>query len=179
MSTLTPEQPGQAPAAQQAPAPAAGGAEESVEAKLARMDKELREARTEAAKYRTTLRSQEQAQQEAEAAKLAEQGKYKELLEKEQTERAKLAAEVAKRDHEAAQRKAARDAGIDPDAWAGRLRGSTREELAADAASLAQSLMPAGAPQIGATNPGAQRGDKIAPFDPKNPPRLSSIAWKK
>jgi hypothetical protein len=37
-----------------------------------------------------------------------------------------------------------------------------------------------GAPNTGATNPAAQRGaTPPATFDPKNPPRLSSIPWKK
>lgn len=35
-----------------------------------------------------------------------------------------------------------------------------------------------GAPATGATNPPAQRGAQQAQIDPKNPPRLSSIAWK-
>lgn len=37
-----------------------------------------------------------------------------------------------------------------------------------------------GAPSTGASNPAAQRGTQPPPaFDPKNPPRLSSIDWKK
>jgi len=37
-----------------------------------------------------------------------------------------------------------------------------------------------GAPALGATNPAVRRGDPpVARFDPKNPPRLSSIEWKK
>lgn len=178
MSTPTPEQPAPAADAQQVAGQAP--ATDETAARLAGLEKELKEARAEAAKYRTTLRGQEQAQQEAEAAKLAEQGKFKELLEKEQAERTRLADELARRDHEAAQRKAARDAGIDPDVWASRLRGATPEELAADAAALAQSLKPATvtAPGTGPTNPAAQRGAPPAPFDPKNPPRLSGITWK-
>lgn len=36
-----------------------------------------------------------------------------------------------------------------------------------------------GAPSLGASNPAAQRGaPPAAQFDPKNPPKLSSISWK-
>ena len=44
------------------------------------------------------------------------------------------------------------------------------------AAAAAQAT---GAPAIGATNPVGQRGAQQQQIDPKNPPRLSSIAWKK
>lgn len=43
-----------------------------------------------------------------------------------------------------------------------------------------QQQAQAGAPNTGATNPAAQRGQQQqAAFDPKNPPRLGDIAWKK
>ncbi len=43
----------------------------------------------------------------------------------------------------------------------------------------AQAQGTSGAPPIGATNPAGSHGQQPAkPFDPKNPPKLSSIPWK-
>jgi len=146
-------------------------------ARLTILEKELKEARGEAAKYRTTLRTQETAQAAADAASLVEQGKFKELFEKEQAARTALEAQVAQATHGQAQLAAAIAAGLAP-AMASRLVGSTPEELAADAKTLAEHFKVA-PPATGPTNPPAQRGQPSAvAFDPKNPPKLSSIAWK-
>jgi septal ring factor EnvC (AmiA/AmiB activator) len=142
------------------------------------LKKELAEARKEAAKYRTSLRSQEQAQQEAEAARLKEAGEFKALYEKEQAARAQLEAQVAQAQRAQQQLDAAIAAGLPP-SMAPRLMGDTPEALAADAKALAELVKPP-VPATGATNPAAVRGAQQAgAFDPKNPPRLSDITWKK
>lgn len=161
------------------PAPAA---ETDPTARLAILEKELADTRKEAAKYRTTLRQQEQTQQEAEAKRLQEQGDFKALYEAEQTKAAELAAAVARFELTQKQHSVARELGLPLD-LADRLRGDTPAEIKADAERLLAALKvltpPAGAtPAVPATNPAAARGQTPA-FDPKNPPRLDSITWKK
>lgn len=165
------------PATTEQPVAAPAAAADDAATRLTALEKELKEARSEAAKYRTTLRSQEQAQADAEKAQLQEQGKYKDLLEKEQAARLALEAQVTAATHKQQQLDAAIAAGLPP-SMAHRLVGSTAEELAADATALAAIVKP-GAPAMSATNPAAQRGaTPPAPFDPKNPPTLHSIEWK-
>ena len=179
MSTPTTEPAGQVLADPPAAAPAAATeATESAEQRLARVEKELSEARKEAAKYLTTLRSQEQQQQEAEAQRLKEAGEFKALYEKEQLARAALEAQVAAATRKQQQIEAATAAGLPLD-MATRLIGDTPEALLADAQAMAVHMRPAGAPATGATNPAGSHGQQPpAKFDPANPPRLSSIAWK-
>jgi len=153
-------------------------AQEATGADLESLRKELADARKEAAKYRTSLRAQEAAKEQAEKAELEKQGEYKKLLEQEQAERTKLAAEMATLQRKTLQHEAAAAAGLPLD-LAARLIGETADELLADAQAMAKRLAPTGAPATGATNPAAKRTDKPEPIDPKNPPRLSSIQWKK
>lgn len=148
---------------------------------LETLRKELSDARKEAAKYRTTLRTQETAQEAAAAASLIEQGKFKELYEKEQAARTVLEAQVAQAAAATLtatlQLAAATAAGLSP-SMASRLVGTTPEELAADAKTLAE-LFKIAPPSTGASNPATSRGQQQpAAFDPKHPPRLSSIDWK-
>lgn len=156
-----------------APAPVADDAA----ARLTILEKELAEARKDAAKYRTTLRSQELAQADAEATRLKESGEFKALYEKEQLARVALETQVAAQTHAQHQLAAALAAGLAP-SMASRLVGTTPEELAADAKTLAEHFKIA-PPSLGSTNPATSRGQQpAAPFDPKHPPRLSSIDWK-
>lgn len=170
----TPDQPAQAAADQPATTQAAGATDTP---DLDALKRELSEARKEAAKYRTSLRSQEQQQQDAEAQRLKEAGEFKALYEKEQQARADLEARVAAAERKAMQQEAAQVAGL-PASMAARLVGATAEELAADAKALAE-MMRVPPPNPGATNPAAQRGQQqTAAIDPKRPPRLSDILWK-
>lgn len=167
-----------APAAETPPVVAPAAAADDATARLALIEKELKEARQEAAKYRTTLRSQEQAQADAEATRLKEAGEFKVLFEKEQAARAELEGKVAAATRAQLQLDACLSAGLPP-SMAARLMGATAEELAADAKTLAEQFKVT-PPSTGPSNPAAQRGATPPPaaFDPKNPPRLSSIEWK-
>lgn len=122
----------------------------------------LKKTREEAADYRRKLRDAEarleaadKARADAEAASLAEQGKYKELYEKAQAETQAAAARLAQMEHDQQRRDAAQAAGIAP-LWQ-RLQGSTPEELAEDAKALAAMMQPAqpgnGQPARQATQP--------------------------
>lgn len=167
-----------APAAETPPAAAPAVVADDAVSRLALIEKELKEARQEAAKYRTTLRSQEQAQADAEAKRLQEAGEFKALYEKEQQSRAALEAQVAQAQRQQLQLDAAIAAGL-PVSMAARLMGATADELAADAKALAEHFKVT-PPSTGPSNPAAQRGQtQVAAFDPKNPPRLSSYDWKK
>ena len=108
----------------------------------------LKKTREEAADYRRKLRDAEakleaadKARADAEAASLAEQGKYKELWEKAQADAQAAAAKVAQMEHDQQRRDAAQAAGI-PQLWE-RLKGATAEELAEDAKALAALMQPA------------------------------------
>ncbi len=107
----------------------------------------LKKTREEAADYRRKLRDAEakleaadKARADAEAASLAEQGKYKELWEKAQADAQAAAAKVAQMEHDQQRRDAAQAAGI-PALWQ-RLQGETAEELAEDAKALAALMQP-------------------------------------
>jgi hypothetical protein len=82
---------------------------------------------------------------DAEAAQLAEQGKYKELADRAVAEAETLKAQLAARDHADLQREVAAEHKL-PAEMAPRLQGSTRDELAADAKGLAKLLTPATPP---------------------------------
>ncbi|MBP8950267.1 MAG: hypothetical protein KBG73_15600 [Candidatus Promineofilum sp.] len=108
----------------------------------------LKKTREEAADYRRKLRDAEakneaadKARADAEAASLAEQGKYKELWEKAQADAQAAAAKLAQMEHDQQRRDAAQAAGI-PALWQ-RLQGATAEELAEDAKALAAVVAPA------------------------------------
>ncbi|MDQ2995453.1 MAG: hypothetical protein M3R61_00135 [Chloroflexota bacterium] len=160
------------------PAAARAVALDDAASRLALIEKELKEARSEAAKYRTSLRSQEQAQADAEATRLKEAGEFKALYEQEQQARTELEAQVAQAHVKQLQLDACIAAGLPP-SMAARLMGATAEELAQDAKALAEHFK-ATPPSTGASNPASVRGQtQVAQFDPKHPPKLSSIDWKK
>lgn len=111
---------------------------------------------------------------DAEAAQLAEQGKFKELAEAAQRERDELKAQLAARDHADLQRAVAAEHKLPAD-LASRLQGATKDELVADAKALA-ALIPPPTPTTEAaprtpgtpTAPrpaGAQQGGKDAEYD--------------
>ena len=108
----------------------------------------LKKTREEAADYRRKLREAEakneaadKARADAEAASLAEQGKYKELWEKAQAAAQAAADKLQRMEHDQQRRDAAQAAGI-PALWQ-RLQGATAEELAEDAKALAAVVAPA------------------------------------
>ena len=108
----------------------------------------LKKTREEAADYRRKLRDAEakneaadKARADAEAASLAEQGKYKELWEKAQADAQATADKLQRMEHDQMRRDAAQAAGI-PALWQ-RLQGETAEELAEDAKALAAFVLPA------------------------------------
>jgi hypothetical protein len=152
--------------------------------RLAILEKELKDARSEAAKYRTTLRAQEAAQSEAKKKQDEEQGNFKALYEQAQADAQKAAALVAQYEARSRQQQIASELGLPPQ-LADRLRGDTPAELKADAQTLLDLIKaqtpPAGvvqAPILSPTNPPSTR-QATAAFDPKNPPRLSDVQWKK
>ncbi len=109
---------------------------------------ELRKKNSEARNLRDRLReaegkltAAEQAQAEAEAKRLAEQGEYKALYEKAQAEAQEKADRLAQMERDQLRRDAAQAAGI-PQLWQ-RLQGETAEELAEDAKTLAAMMQPA------------------------------------
>lgn len=181
----TPADPGQAPEPQQtagqAPAgstspPAADG--ESAEQKLARLERELADARKDAAKYRTNLRQQEQERAEAERKTAEEQGQFKALYEQAQADLKALQDAAAARERGDLLRKVAQAAGLD-EAFADRLRGDDEAALLADAKLLAERLKPAAPASAGSPANGARGAQQQPAFDPKNPPRLSDPAlWQ-
>ena len=83
----------------------------------------------------------DKAKADAEAAALAEQGKYKELFEKAQAEAKAAAEQLAQMERDQQRRDAAQAAGI-PQLWQ-RLQGETAEALAEDAKALAAMVQPA------------------------------------
>jgi hypothetical protein len=158
-------------------------------ARLAILEKELRDARQEAAKYRRTLRDQEAAQEDAKRKQAEEQGEYRKLYEEQQRKAAELEARLVAAELHRTQLSVAQELGLPP-VLAERLRGDGPAELRKDAEALlaaikaiAQPAQAAAAPTVApvvtipATNPQAQRGAKIT-IDPKNPPRLGDIPWK-
>lgn len=157
---------------------------ESAAARLAILEKEVADARKEAAKYRTTLRQQEQAQEEAARKQAEEQGEFKRLYEETQAKLTALAAEAEAAKLTALRLQVASELGL-PQGLAERLRGTTPAEIKADADALLAAIRAAApAPAAGAapapipaTNPATGRGAPAA-FDPRNPPRLDSISWK-
>lgn len=118
---------------------------------------QLAQARADAVRYRRKLRELEEQARKAEAAKeaeaqaqAAEQGRFRELYEKEKAEAEKLAAQLAQLQLDQMRKDAAQAAGI-PTLWS-RLQGSTPEELADDAKALVAAMHPP-APPAGARSP--------------------------
>ena len=100
---------------------------------------------------------------DAEAATLAEQGKYKELAEKAERKAADLETRIAQRDHADLQRDVATEHNL-PAAMAARLQGTTREELDADAKALAALVTAPPPPPVPGNrpNPRPQSGPDAA-----------------
>lgn len=121
--------------------------------KVAAEIKKLREESAEGRQAKKKLKELEAQQQTGADQELAEQKKYKELLDKRDKELADAKAQLAQRDAVDLRRKVAKDAGL-PEEFAGRLQGATEEDLKADAAAL-KKLIPATTPE--------------QPPDPKNP----------
>ena len=90
---------------------------------------------------RVGVKAADKARADAEAASLAEQGKYKELWEKAQADAQAAADKLQRMEHDQMRRDAAQAAGI-PALWQ-RLQGATAEELAEDAKALAAFVAPA------------------------------------
>jgi alanyl-tRNA synthetase len=168
---------GQAPAGD---APKPEETAETAEARLARLERDLADARKEAAKYRTSLRAEETAKAEAERKAAEEQGQFKSLYEKTQAELKALQDAAAARERADLLRAVAKEAGLD-ESLADRLRGDDEAALRADAKALAERVKPAAPTGAGSPANGARSANSAAPaFDPKNPPRLSDPGlWKR
>lgn len=171
MDEQTPDQTPQAGAETQPPAQAAGGSTESAD--LEALRKELKEARAEAAKYRTERKK-------ADEAALTEAGNFKTLYEQTQAELQSFKDQATKAERDALLRKAAKDAGLSED-LIDRLRGESEAELLADAKALAKRLAPT-PPSTGATNPGAKRNgasedEQIESMFSKGKQRRSGMKW--
>lgn len=107
------------------------------------------------------------ASSEAEQKRLAEEGKYKELFERQQAELAKAQAEAKNATLTMLRREAAAKVGI-PARLADRLQGETAEELEADAKAILADLPKPAAPNInsqpgpgGAPRPGTPTDAEI------------------
>lgn len=101
--------------------------------------KELKEARAEAAKYRTTAKATEKAKAEAEEKALKEQGEYKKLYEKAQADLKAAADELTKVQRAELQRKVAEKVGLTAN-LAKRIAGETEAEMEADAREMLAGL---------------------------------------
>lgn len=101
--------------------------------------RELREARKEAAKYRTEKKTVEQAQAEAQRKQDEERGEFKKLYEaaKAELEAARVAAKTA--EAKALRLKVGGEFGL-PEVLSARLVGETEEEMRADAEAVKSAL---------------------------------------
>lgn len=131
------------PVAQDAPAPApvegqapAQAEAESIDALPEWAKKHIKELRGESAKYRKTAKEIEAAQVEAQRKSAEEQGKFKELYEREMAEKEKLSLALREVELNTMRSKAAKAAGL-PDEFAERLKGDTDEAMLEDARALA------------------------------------------
>lgn len=102
---------------------------------------ELKQLKTEQARLQ---KEREAAEQKA----LAEQGKFKELYEKEKAEREAALAKAREMERDNLRREVAREAGY-PSLW-NRLQGETEDEIKADMETLKQSLPAPAAPDLNA-----------------------------
>ena len=108
---------------------------ESLTTRIAVMEKELSDARKENASWRKKLRAQEEAQKEAQEAKLAEDKKWEELAKLKEAELTGLKARVEAETLHGLRLEVAMRTGL-PVKFADRLQGSSQEELEADAAEI-------------------------------------------
>lgn len=134
------------PVAQDAPAPApvegqapAQTEAESIDALPEWAKKHIKELRGESAKYRKTAKEIEAAQVEAQRKSAEEQGKFKELYEREMAEKEKLSLALREVELNTMRSKAVKAAGL-PDEFATRLQGDTEEAMLEDAKALAAVL---------------------------------------
>lgn len=93
------------------------------------------------------------AREEAEAKALAEQGKYKELFEKQQKDLEAAAAKVKAMELQSLRQTVAAKVGL-PAAFVDRLRGETEAEIEADAKSILAIIPKPTAPNINANSGG-------------------------
>lgn len=134
--------------------PKAARTPEELQVELAKKNNEAKNLRDRLHAAESKLTAAEKAQSDAEAAALAEQGRYKELFEKAQAEAQEATAKLAQMERDQQRREAAQAAGI-PQLWQ-RLQGETAEELAADAQALAammQAAQPAQGGRVAQTLP--------------------------
>lgn len=96
----------------------------------------------------------QKAREEAEAKALAEQGKYKELFEKQQADLQAAAARVKALELQTLRNNVATKVGL-PAAFVDRLRGETEAEIEADAKSILAIIPKPTAPNINANSGGA------------------------
>lgn len=96
----------------------------------------------------------QKAREEAEAKALAEQGKYKELFEKQQADLQAAAARVKALELNTLRQDVAAKVGL-PAAFVDRLRGETAEEIEADAKSILAAIPKPTAPNINSYSGGA------------------------
>jgi hypothetical protein len=178
---MTPPTPGQGDAKPETPA---SDSPDVLKAELDKVRAALKDANKEAAERRKKLEAFEEAEAKRKQAEMTEAQKLQAQLE----EKTKKLAEL---ERAALQRQAAQKAGL-PDVFAGRLQGSTPEEMEADAKALVEAL-PKPKPQINPTNPGAgaTQGETIEqqrariygsggnPFDPNLAPKNGGgVFWK-
>ena len=142
-ATTTPTDPPAAQVAAEPTQPVAATTEQATQAEskltLEAALKELKEARAEAAKYRTTAKATEKAAADAEEKALKEQGKFKELYEKSQADIKKATDELAKRDRADMRSKVAARVGI-PERLAKLLPGETEAEMEVAAQEIRSAL---------------------------------------
>ncbi|MBN2389900.1 MAG: hypothetical protein JXR84_04210 [Anaerolineae bacterium] len=140
--------------------PAAGSQETDSQKKIEDLPEWARalvsDLRKENAGHRTKAKDAEKTAQEAEEKRLADEKRWQELAEKRQAELEKASQELARVQREVLVRDVATAACL-PAALAARLRGTTREELEADAAEL-KELIPTAPTQT----PGAPAGPNRA-----------------
>jgi hypothetical protein len=136
--------------------PAPDGAALTLEQAMAELTKvrtALKDVNAEAKKHRLDAQTQAKAKTDAENARLVEEGKYKELFEKQQAELTKAQADAKAATLRILRRDAASAAGL-PVELADRLIGESEAELLADAKTMLAHLPKPAAPNIN-SSPGA------------------------
>lgn len=158
--------PGQQPPASpptQGQQPAQTSGEEDLNSLPTWAQKLVKDLRKEAGDHRRKLRDKEDADQKAEADRLAKQGEFEKLYQAEKTAREKLEAQITEMTTVAMRQKIVNETGL-PAALAERLQGSNEDEMRADALKLKEALGVANQPgQPGNPAPGAQRNTTTIP----------------